>query len=233
MTILNLKLNLMLLLATVFLNSCDTRKDFNAGLNSPPQLLIRSDDANFNPTSAYQQVINDSLKLSQGNYPFDYNLQTNEVLGTIPVSVNIIGNGIFQNLASTPAMGYIFRPGTVGFQSINLKAIDAYGLSTTASLNLTTFKDLPPIALLTYLNTAVLNPLQYKLDASASYDKDAKFGGTLINYQFNISPNYQVITPYSSISYIFPSAGNFQVSLRVEDNDSTWSPSYVIYINVP
>lgn len=223
----------ILLVALLFFCSCDTRKDFNAGLNLMPQIQIRKDDSNFNPQGSYQQILTDSLKLSQSLYYFDYWLQTNETPPSVSVTVNITGTGFFQNPVEPGMVRYVFCPNTVGFQSVNFKVVDAYGLTAASCLNLTTFFNLPPVAKLTYLNTSVLDPLQYKLDASGSYDKDAKYGGAIINYQFSISPNYQVITPYNSISYIFPSPGNYQITLRVEDNDNEWSPGNVLYINVP
>ncbi len=224
--------NVWLLFAVMLLYSCDTRQDFNANLNTAPELQVRRDDNNFNPLYAYQVTITDSLKLSQGNYYFDYLLSDDESPKDVKVSVSIIGSGILQNTAGTPSNGYIFNPLTVGFQSINLKAIDRYGLSASANINLIVFKNIPPVAVLTYLKTSVYDPLEYRIQADQSYSGDPKFGGRIINYQFSISPNYQVTTPYNFISYIFPSIGNYQVSLRVQDNDGVWSPSCVIYINV-
>ena len=224
--------SIFLLSTIVFLLSCDTRKDFNANLNTAPQLTVRRDDNSFNPISGYQTTINDSLKLSQGNYYFDYWAKDNEAAQYLAVTVNIIGSGAFQSSAGKPVVGYVFNPNGVGVQSIYLKCTDQYGLTGNASINLTTFKDLPPIGLLTYVKTAVYDPLEYKIKADQSYDRDAKFGGKIINYEYSISPSYQVTTPNSYISYIFPTTGNYQVSLRVQDNDSIWSGSTVIYINV-
>src|ERR1039458_7318685 len=127
--------NKLIFCVAVLLYSCDTRKDFNAGLNSTPVLQIRRDDNNFNPLTLYQQTIYDSLKLSQVSYYFDYSLQTNEIKGSVPVTVNILGSGLFQNISGELTTQYVFSPKSVGFQSVNLKAIDAYGLTASASLN--------------------------------------------------------------------------------------------------
>ncbi len=224
--------NIVLFFGAILFSCCDTRRDFNVNLNTAPQLSIRHDDSNFNALSSYQTILTDSFKLSQGNYYFDYNLQDNEALQSVRVITNILGNGVFQTLSLTSSQRFVFNPKTTGFQSIQLKAIDGYGLSGDASIRLTTFKDLAPVAYLTYLQTAVYDPLEFRLQADQSYDRDAKFGGRIINYEFSISPDYQVITPSNFISYIFPGTGNFQISLRVEDNDSVWSSSFVSYINV-
>ena len=51
-------------------------------------------------------------------------------------------------------------------------------------------------------------------------------------YEFTISPSYRAVTNQPLINYIFPKVGNYQVALRVQDNDSAWSPSTVMLLNV-
>lgn len=212
--------------------SCDTREDFNINLNKAPELEVRRDDNLFNPVYSYQSTINDSFKLSEGNYYFDYRLLDDESAGTIKIIISITGEGDFINNASVIETRYIFNPQTTGFKNIILKVIDSYGLEANANINLTVFKNLLPVGILSYQKTAVLDSLEYRIKADQSYDKDAKFGGKILFYEYSISPTYQVKTPSNYINYIFPVAGNYQVSLRVQDNDSIWSPSTVIYINV-
>ena len=72
----------------------------------------------------------------------------------------------------------------------------------------------------------------FQIDASSSYDRDAKYGGAISNYEFTITPNYRVTTNQSVINYIFPKVGNYQIALRVQDNDSVWSASKVAWVNV-
>lgn len=215
----------------ISLFSCDTRKDFNVELNVAPVLKVRRLDNSFLALSAFQTTINDSLKLSQGKYNFEYELTDDEPSEGITKSINVIGNG---TCLQSSGSNYIFSfdPQGPGFQSINLNVTDTYGKKASAFINITVFNNVAPIASLSYQKTAVFDPYEYKINASQSIDKDYKFGGKIVKYEFSISPTYQVTTVNNYINYIFPASGNYQVSLRVQDNDSTWSPSTLIYINV-
>ena len=220
-----------MILCLFILNSCETREDFNKNLDQPPAIAIRKDDSNFVPLTSYESVLADSFKIAQKVYRFDFQLTDPLNLTNINVSPQILGYA-FAKTSPEYANGYLLFPTATGYPHLILTATDKYGLSSKAQLMLTVFKNIPPIANLKTQNTAILDPREYLLDATGSYDGDAKFGGKLCNYQFNVSPSYKVTTTSPTIDYIFPAPGNYLLSLRVQDNDSAWSPSATLYLTV-
>jgi hypothetical protein len=128
----------------------------------------------------------------------------------------------------------VFRPDTtkLGIHKISFSATDGYQASSTAVANITVFDNLPPVALFTAFKLGVFDLLEYKIDASSSYDGDLKFGGKIVEYEFIINTTYKVNTGFNNINYIFPSAGNYTVSVRVKDDNNAWSVAKVIVLTV-
>ncbi len=60
------------------------------------------------------------------------------------------------------------------------------------------------------------------VDASASYDKDARFNGKISEYEYTLA-NYRFSSPLSKIRYVFGSSGQKQIRVRVKDNSGDWS----------
>jgi len=63
------------------------------------------------------------------------------------------------------------------------------------------------------------DPLEYIIDASESFDRDQKFGGGITGYEYTFLGK-TILIEDSSIPVVFPAADNYDISVRVMDNDS-------------
>jgi hypothetical protein len=64
---------------------------------------------------------------------------------------------------------------------------------------------------------SVSSPFEYEVDATTSYDKDSKFNDKIVEYEYTLN-NYTFSTTLSKIRYIFGSAGQKLIKVRVKDN---------------
>jgi len=64
--------------------------------------------------------------------------------------------------------------------------------------------------------------MDYGSTASASYDKDARFSGKITEYEYTLA-NYKFSSPLSKVRYVFGSAGQKQIRVRVKDYSGDWS----------
>ena len=217
--------------------ACDTRTDFNKNLDQAPTAVVRPDDPNFSPLAGYATQYADSMKLDQNVYCYD--VLANSILPNTSLNFQttvtgggaISTNNAFKTINSINQQ-FLYKPNAVGQKTLQMLVQDAYGLNGFCSVQLTVFYNLTPVAIFSEQKVALLDPLQCQFDASGSYDKDARFGGKICHYEFTISPSYRAVTNQPLINYIFPKVGNYQVALRVQDNDSAWSPSTVMLLNV-
>ena len=95
------------------------------------------------------------------------------------------------------------------------------GSATVVTLR--AFKNIPPTAAFTA--TKGENG-KYTFDASASYDGDKRFGGTIATYDYVITgtkPKKFSTRQSRFENYGFPRLGNYTVSLRVTDSDGDQS----------
>ncbi|RPH86104.1 MAG: hypothetical protein EHM73_14420 [Chroococcales cyanobacterium metabat2.561] len=118
-----------------------------------------------------------------------------------------------------------------GLGRVTLYVKDAFGAQSTFSLNFTVFRNLPPALRMTVSIVAIASPYEVEADASLSYDKDARFGGQIALYEYTFG-NYTFTSALSKVRYIFGSAGQKKVSIRVKDNSGDWSPLGSQYITL-
>ena len=216
-------INIIYLFILVLLSACDKRKDFYEGMNVAPVIEMRKQG-----TGAFVTGLNDSIKKMFPNYNLELKIIDVETL-TLNNSLTISSDKfvVSNNVG-------LYTPDTtkLGIHSIVFTTTDKYNVTTTAMATFTLFDNILPVALFTTTHTAVYDPLQYNIDASASYDGDAKFGGQIVQYQFTINTSYIVTTAFNNINYIFPSSGNYTISVRVQDNNGVWSATKQIILNV-
>jgi len=95
------------------------------------------------------------------------------------------------------------------------------GTISKATVELVHFKNLSPVAVFTVTKSGY----KIHIDASGSYDSDAKYGGKIVNYDYEISPgSYSVpSTTLNSIDYSVSSVGDYIINVRVQDKDNQWS----------
>ena len=116
---------------------------------------------------------------------------------------------------------------------IQLKATDSFSKSASVNMNFTVFTNLLPVAVFAVNQiTGGLSPYEVQIDASASYDRDSKWGGKIVAYNYKINTNYNVTSELSSIRYIFDTSGQKKITVRVQDNSGDWSEEKTIYIIV-
>lgn len=218
---------------------CDDRADGLKGFNDPPTIMIGPQ------SGGGAKSLTDSVKLSQRQFayfPFtlaiaDLNenikLVSMQVLAgsgyvlhnqdTIRDTVRVIGNkGI-----------YSFVPQQVGKTEVSFIVRDYFNQADSARLQLYVFDNLSPVAALVANYSGVNSPREYLLDASASYDADRSFGGTIQQYLFSVNNVRIATTTMAVIPYIFAGPGLYTLTLQVMDNDNTLSKPATIQINVP
>jgi hypothetical protein len=186
-----------------------------ADLNLPPEILIKKSAAN----GPFAVSLSDSVKRDFNIYILEYTLKDEESL-QVTVTSNIGTDLIHQEGNKVQIK---FDQASVGKHEISLTSTDTYKKIGTAIGTFELFVNLPPVANFYINKRAVFDPLEYTIDASASYDKDYKFGGGLKNFEFVINNNYKVTNANGILNYIFPAEGNYTISVRVQDTDGVWS----------
>jgi len=91
------------------------------------------------------------------------------------------------------------------------------------------FRNLTPVALFTVNKIGISSPYEYEVDASASYDRDARFNGKVVEYEYLLA-NYKFSSTLSKIRYVFGSPGQKLIRVRVQDNNGDWSNPVSEYV---
>ena len=205
------------LVAELFFPSCDSREDYFIDVNKAPTLsLVR------NGVALEGNTLSDSLKIG------------------VPVSLQyfirdeekIILNVSQEQPKSTFVVGpeLISFTGTTEGQNIfSLSAKDSFNEEAKFSITFTVFRNIAPVAQFTVKKIGVSSPYEYEVDASASYDKDAMFNGEITEYEYTLA-NYKFSSPLSKVRYVFGSAGQKQIRVRVKDNNGDWSTQVSQYV---
>lgn len=91
---------------------------------------------------------------------------------------------------------------------------DKLGASDKVTYEITTFKNIAPIAILEY---RLANDGKYILDASKSYDQDRNYGGKIAWYIFKIGEQ-EIKSKNPTITHFFNEKGSHDIELTVIDN---------------
>lgn len=217
----------------VAMNSCDTTEEYYLETNSAPEITFTFLD---NSIDVYQ----DSTKVSGVDFAgyqqnvtvFDINNNIKDV--TFRVSSGqglVINNGFVQrnDLLSSERnqdiYEFIYYPDEVGFHEVKIFATDYLNGVDTVVIRLTAFDNLAPKSVLKVRPSRVLGDYEYILDASESFDGDAKYGGDIIRYKFFVN-NTPIETDESSIRYIFGGRDIVILGLQVLDNNYVWGERF-------
>ena len=220
----------------LFLSGCDDRYQILGEFNSAPFIHLVAQTPGENAVlDDNGNIISDSVKISgSGNYyPFtvfvdDPDKNIGDVFYTAESGSGdlIVYTDTVSENSVIPLIDYSmtlkFKPKTEGQVKLRFHVTDRQNLSDTATLTLTTFKNLAPVGNLNPSYLGENSPYEYNLDASGSYDVDHNFGGYIKEYIYNID-NEVIKTTRSSIKYIFPEPGTYNVQLQVKDNDDVLS----------
>lgn len=202
----------------VVMISCDTTEDIFENSNMIPVLTLKGGSH-----SDYGRHKYDSVKLENIFYDLDYRIIDEENIHLIIDIDSIFRYEVKDNRITI---------GTekIGSSNIYLSVKDSWGKEDTITFNLTCFENKAPIA---HLEIVKLNKeREYTLNASLSYDQDAKHGGEVILYRFYVNGKEIEKRFVDSISYTFPKEGEYKVGVQVKDNNEVWSPIVTQTINI-
>lgn len=233
-------ISLVLLLITVF--SCEFRWDDASKENQAPELFFLPSYQNGagNENLEKSQMLTDSIKIGQktnaGSYTFyveveddypelieigtSYDATEGEVTAITSIETNV---NVYQ-------LEYV--PSSIGIgkeigkrmekKELTIYAKDHYGKRSNIYLELMVYDNLIPKAVMQYKQIGSIRPGHFEINAIYSYDQDAKYGGYITEYAFEIDGK-KIQTKKSIIEYIFQEPGQYELKLKVKDNDGEWS----------
>jgi len=208
---------LSVLAVQLFFSSCDNRKDYFIEVNKAPSLTIVK-----NGVELMGNTLSDSLKIGEP-FSLHYFISDEE---KIRIQVTQEQQ---QSIVDVGSELISFTGVTEGQDQVTLNAKDSFGASAEFSISFTIFRNIAPVASFVVKKIGVSSPFEYEVDATASYDKDAKFNGKIVEYEYTLN-NYTFSTTLSKIRYIFGSAGQKLIKVRVKDNSGDWSDIVSQYV---
>lgn len=125
----------------------------------------------------------------------------------------------------------IFRPNRTGNIDLDF-VIKGRKVHSVSTLDMHVLDNLLPLARLSMTQTDLNAPYEVQISAGESYDLDGNYGGGIEEYEFTLVDFYTTSVNNPEINYIFPEPGNYEVQLRVKDNDGEWSPKVSKVIEV-
>jgi hypothetical protein len=205
------------LAAQLFLSSCDNRKDYFIEVNKAPILTLVK-----NGVELTGNALTDSLKIGEP-FSLHYFISDEE---KIRIQVTQEQQ---QSIVDIGSEFISFTGVTEGQDQVNLMAKDSFNEEAKFSILFTVFRNIAPVALFSVKKIGVSSPYEYEVDASASYDKDARFNGKIVEYEYTLA-NYKFSSTLSKVRYVFGSAGQKQIRVRVKDNSGDWSNQVSEYV---
>ena len=114
-----------------------------------------------------------------------------------------------------------YTPNTItGTSLIVLEAKDEFDKIASKKIEIVTFENLAPEAHIKVVTPNVPADKEYILDASGSFDRDAKFGGTIVSYTFSMNgKSFETVDGSPTASWIFGNKGKYNIGVRVKDSD--------------
>jgi len=198
------------LIVQLLFNSCDNRKDYFIEINKTPSLSLVKSGVELTGNS-----LNDSLKIGEP-YTLYFFIRDEEKIPLLAIQQQ------GKDLVNIGSDLITFTGVNEGQSRFSLLAKDSFGASAEFSISFTVFRNIAPVASFTVRKIGVSSPYEYEVDATASHDKDARFNGKIIEYEYTLQ-NYTFSTTLSKIRYIFGSAGQKLIKVRVKDNSGDWS----------
>jgi hypothetical protein len=205
------------LIVQLFFTSCDNLKDYFIEINKAPTLSLVKDGVELTG-----KTLNDSLKIGEP-YPLYYFISDEEKIPLLAIQ----DQG--KDLVTLGSELITFTGVNEGQSRFSLLAKDSFGASVEFSISFTVFRNIAPVASFTVKKIGVSSPYEYEVDASASHDKDARFNGKIVEYEYTLQ-NYTFSSTLSKIRYIFGSAGQKLIKVRVKDNSGDWSDIVSQYV---
>ena len=208
---------LFALVTALFFTSCDNRKDYFIGVNQAPTLTLVKNGVELTGNS-----FADSLKIGEP-LSFHYVISDEEKTRIK------VAQQQQSNIVDVGSESITFTGVTEGQNIVSLTANDSFGEGAKFSLTFTVFRNIAPVALFKVKKIGVSSPYEYEVDASGSYDKDARFNGKIVEYEYTLA-NYKFSSTLSKVRYVFGSPGQKQIRVRVKDNNGDWSAQVSQYV---
>jgi hypothetical protein len=205
------------LIVPLYFTSCDNRKDYFIEINKAPTLSLVKDGVELTG-----KTLNDSLKIGEP-YPLYYFISDEEKIPLLAIQ----DQG--KDLVTIGSELITFTGVNEGQSRFSLLAKDSFGASAEFSISFTVFRNIAPVASFTVKKIGVSSPYEYEVDATASHDMDARFNGKIVEYEYTLQ-NYTFSSTLSKIRYIFGSAGQKLIKVRVKDNSGDWSDIVSQYV---
>ncbi|MEQ9303000.1 MAG: hypothetical protein RJQ14_03725 [Marinoscillum sp.] len=229
-------------LSALMLFGCESgTKEFLDDLNEGPQINFVS--SNSENTVLLEDSIKTLLDIKADPSFYEISLSISDEndnlesviysqisgLGTLLQGEDTIRN---SNITlNNDVLEFEYYPRNYGAHIFTLTAQDEFGESNQVRVQLVAFENLLPQAILGVNRLGRLSPFEYAFDASESFDKDQRFGGGIIEYEFFIlDKQYRILTP--EFKFIFPTDGVYDVGLRVKDNNGKWSTRVTTSVTV-
>lgn len=222
----------------IFMCQCDDTEDFFLKANDRPQAtftLLENDITHLYDSIKWgaQYLYEQPITIRDGNQ----NLKAVRFSLTSGQG-EVLSNGWQEKELQPAIMGgrdgiyaFSYLPRQLGYHEIQILALDELLEADTLTLSLQVFDNLPPTAHLSIAPLRIVNRYEYRIDGSGSHDQDERFGGHIVKYQFQI--NSTVIERYEpQFKYVFGTEQIVTISLRVQDNNGTWSPKTEGVFNV-
>lgn len=205
---------LFLAFVALLFSACDDRDDYFAENNAAPTLKILVNGLEVEPDFA------DTIKLGYF-YPVKcvFSDDKDENLTPFLASSSLYHFAFSYNEVSKTLM---LDGMAEGMATATICVKDSYGKETKKNLVFTFITNLPPVAKIQVEPVGLSGNREVQVNATGSYDKDARLGGSIVLYEYNLD-GYTFTTPSGFISYIFPTTGVKNIAVRVKDNNNVWS----------
>ncbi len=119
-----------------------------------------------------------------------------------------------------------------GYSWFKIKVKDSFDKSDEFLYKVYQFRNIDPVISWKFVERKVLSPYEYTIDASASYDPDAKYGGKIDTFMYKVSEDLLIKNTESKLNWIFPGPGTYNVEVTIKDNDGAFTyRSSIVTIN--
>ncbi|UZR99814.1 hypothetical protein [Chondrinema litorale] len=220
----------------IFLFSCEGRWEEAIKDSDPPVLAFYKNGSTTDSLGNAYEVITDSLKLGIKSNAKEYTFSF-QVVGANLKSINYQSDkGTFienlEEVKSDSIYTVTYVPDEIyGLHIVDVFASNSFGKQQKITLELFIYENLPPVADFEVIEKGVIRTLHYQVDASSSLDLDAQYGGYITEYLFTID-GIEIQRNKSVVDFIFQELGQYEIKLKVKDNDDAWSEEKSIKITL-
>jgi len=222
----------LLVLALGWFSSCDERGQLFEELNDAPVVNFNGTDG-FVALSDSMKTILGEIKVDVERYSITINVfDVNDNISTVEYR-RLEGNGNLYNngeeitddklpLAENGDVTFEYEPLVYGRHLFQIVVSDSFDETANVEIELIVFENLSPVAVYNSSVVGEFDKYHWRIDASESFDRDSKYGGAIIQYEYTVEGVLRR-TGDNVKEHIFPAPGTYPVRVRVMDNNGVWS----------